>query len=81
MNYQLHNYVKFKMAKKNIETKVGKDKQFRNLINPSGDVLRYFCIENSNTIVACDWYNTKYCLKTCKFYNKMENAKNSTKAK
>ena len=48
------------MENKNIETKV------------SGEVLRFFCIENANSIVACAWYNTKYCLKNCKFYNKKQ---------
>jgi len=42
---------------KSIETKV------------SGDTLRFFCVENADNIVGCDWYDTKYCLKSCKFYN------------
>ena len=40
---------------------------------PSGDVLRFFCIQNAQNIIACEWYDTKYCLKTCKFYEGMEN--------
>jgi len=47
------------MNKKTIEIKV----------NPSGDVLRFFCIKNKDSIVGCDWYKTKYCHKTCKFYD------------
>jgi len=48
--------------KKNIETK----------ILPSGDALRFFCVENKDNIVACGWYDTKYCLGTCKFYEKKQ---------
>ena len=60
------------MAKKTIETKV----------NLSGDVLRFFCIENKDHIVGCNWYDTKYCLKTCRFYkNKQDGADNSTNGK
>lgn len=48
--------------KKNIETKV----------NMTGDILRFFCIENAESIIACGWYNQRYCLKTCKFYKKKQ---------
>jgi len=44
------------MAKKNIEAKV------------SESAIRFFCMENGNNIVGCDWYKTKHCLETCRFY-------------
>ena len=37
--------------------------------NTPMDVLRFFCIENKENIVACGWYKTKFCLESCKFYN------------
>ncbi len=49
------------MTDKTIETKV--------LGNTSGDVLRWFCMENAEHIVGCGWYKSKLCLKNCKFYN------------
>ena len=55
------------MKKQNIETKV------------SGDTLRFFCVENADNIVGCDWYDTKYCLKSCKFYYQSQREINDKK--
>ncbi len=43
--------------KKNIETKI------------TSDTLEFFCVQNANNIVGCGWYDTKHCMKNCKFYN------------
>ena len=39
---------------------------------PDGEVLRFFCIENKDSIIGCGWHQTVYCLKTCKFYKTHE---------
>ena len=46
------------------------DKKVESFI--TGDILRWFCVENANNIVGCDWYKTHFCLKNCKFYNDKE---------
>ena len=30
--------------------------------------LEFFCKLNANTIIACEWKDSKYCLKSCKLY-------------
>ena len=30
--------------------------------------LEFFCKLNANTIVSCEWKDSKYCLKSCKLY-------------
>lgn len=30
--------------------------------------LKTFCQDNANSIVGCQWINTEYCMKSCKFY-------------
>ncbi len=57
--------------KKNIEAKI------------TQDTLEFFCIQNSNNIVACGWYESNYCMKSCKFYNNKikESSDNSTNRK
>ncbi len=52
------------MTTKNIETKV----------EPTENALRFFCVENAEQIVACGWYESKYCLKSCKFYENQQQA-------
>ena len=52
------------------------------MVIPNADVLRFFCVENKDSIIGCAWYDTKYCLKNCKFYNQQkESAETSTKVK
>lgn len=33
------------------------------------EALRTFCIDNADSIIGCGWYNTRHCLKNCKFYH------------
>lgn len=54
------------MDKKTIEAKV----------DPSinDEVLKWFCIDQKDTIIGCGWYKTMYCHRTCKFYkNQIKN--------
>jgi len=44
------------MIKKNIETII------------SEEALKLFCIDMKDNIVGCEWYDTNFCQKTCKFY-------------
>lgn len=46
------------MTKKTIEAKV------------DSNLLKFFCVTNKNHIVGCGWYDSKYCMKSCKFYEK-----------
>jgi len=32
--------------------------------------LEFFCRANGKSIISCGWYNTKHCLRACKFYAK-----------
>lgn len=34
----------------------------------SKSMLEFFCKSNANKIVSCEWENTEYCLKSCKYY-------------
>ena len=31
--------------------------------------LEFFCIENKDRIVSCLYIDSKYCLKSCKYYD------------
>ena len=30
--------------------------------------LEFFCKLNSETVIYCDWKDSKYCQKSCKYY-------------
>ena len=34
----------------------------------SKSMLEIFCISNKDKIVSCAWIDSKYCMKTCKYY-------------
>lgn len=32
------------------------------------DSLKTFCQDNANSICGCEWINSDYCMKSCKYY-------------
>ena len=34
--------------------------------------LATFCRDNANSIVGCKWINSRYCLKSCRYYDQQK---------